>query len=247
MIHIQNENVQKLMPYLKEYVGSKLSIYEGNDDVDITSYSFYAQAIVFKVTLIDNTFSAIEIGNEYIKNILHTDQEEANYKYAYHVENVLLRMSKIQDLCFQLVGSVFAISEKELTSIKCKSLVRKQLKKANKYPEINNCLTKVENEINNWSGIRNEIAHNENYTSENYNLWSGLALLKEKFPEAIGASHDKDIKYFKELEIKSNYNKLVKSIENLHELIESLINECGLLFCNVLENIINNVKVEKET
>ena len=228
MLHIENEDLAPLIPFFRSH------IQKGLNAIQISSKIFngevkesYAFDICARVSEIDNAFQGLKISLEYLNhNEFGNSKYDFTNQHSFHIENFLLRLTSIVDRSYLLVGTSILLEKKSIEKLGGKKKIKKALRQYP--PDISNALNTIEKAVGSLRKIRNEVAHQSGYSSNNL---SALILL-ETFGEAVAKKLDKTLPLpeLKALIISDSLNLFEPVLGNLNVAVTKTIGSLSFIY-----------------
>jgi len=205
----------------------------GEQVYEATEIQKYSHDLVARVTEVDNAFNKLYIALENLRQHEFPNSEfDFSSNHSYHVENFLLRVTTIVDRCHLFAGTALLMSNKVIERMNGNSQVKKEL---SKYSENSlRLLRKMDAVIGQLKRRRNEIAHQEGYSSKNL-----IAL--QVYEAADGDSFREldsvmSICQLKSLIVQETMGELEPMVSKLELLVNDFIDSLAFLYLDLVQS-----------
>lgn len=172
---IEHQALKAFLPHLQSYVQKGLQEVKPNgEQFKATEKEFYAANVLERVGELDNSVKSLRLAMGFILDLKNT-HEDAPDVYRYHYENFLLRLTGIVDRAHRLVGAALLLDPSKLEKIGANEFVAKSI--AVDYPELHECLKRLEAAAAKHKTSRNEVAHSKAFSTRELGLFSAIVSL----------------------------------------------------------------------
>lgn len=172
---IEHQSLKAFLPHLQNYVQKGLQEVKSNgEQFTATKKEFYAANVFERVGELDNSIKSLHLTINFILNLKNTHEDAADV-YRYHYENFLLRLTGIVDRAHRLVGVSLLLDPSKLEKIGANEFVTKSI--TTDYPELHECLKRLEAAAAKHKTSRNEIAHSKAFSTRELGLFLAIVEL----------------------------------------------------------------------
>ena len=150
------------------------------DKQSFTEYEKYSFDVMSRVVEIDSVLDGLKIGIHYLE---HVDLELAPFSFSkvfvYHVENIVSRLTTVEDRIKLLVATSLLKNNMKVASFKGKQQFELLV---NDFPLIKDKVSLLSEVVSKYKVLRNEIAHESSYSSKDIIIASTLEDTEMELP-----------------------------------------------------------------
>lgn len=214
-IPLKASYVNAILKGLNEVRGNKQSF---------TEYEAYSFDVMSRVVEIDTALENLKIGMYYIEHVeLGLESFGFSKVFVYHIENVVSRLTTIEERVKLLVATSLLKNNMKVASNEGKRQFKILI---NGFPLIKSKVTLLSGVVSRYKMLRNKIAHESSYSSVDIIMASTLEETKMELPN----SHS-ELKLRILSSITPEFSSLILEID---EILNGVISELGEIYIDLI-------------
>jgi hypothetical protein len=234
-VHSEHPIIKQFFPLVTESLTKGLSaLSNGDGSYEASTIEIYAQEVFSRVSEIDNAFKNMSIAIEYLKQ---KDYSGAGYSFsehhAFHIENVLLRLTGVVDRSYLLAGSTMLMENNKIEKLGGKHKVHNELRSFS--PDSVEILKRMEDAIDHLRTPRNRVAHQAGFSSKNLSV---LQAIENSESESISAREITDIMSYEQIKdvvIGESVDQFEPVLPIMDGLVKKLIESLSFVYDGLLK------------
>lgn len=234
-MHSEHSKIKQFFPLVTESLTKGLTaLSNGDGSYEAPAIEIYAQEVFSRVSEIDNAFKNMSIATEYLKK---TDHPGSGYSFseyhAFHIENILLRLTGVVDRSYLLAGSTMLMENSKIEKLGGKRSVHKELQSFS--PCSVEILNRMEGAIDHLRTPRNKVAHQAGFSSNNLSV---LQTIENSESDSISVRQITEIMSYekiKDVVIEESVDQFEALIPVMDGLVKELIDSLSFVYDGLLK------------
>ncbi|MBX8515467.1 hypothetical protein K5D69_12265 [Pseudomonas cichorii] len=236
-MHSDNPHIKQMFTLVTASLAKGLSaLSNGESTYSASILEKYAQEIFGRVAEIDNAFKNINITLEYLSRNTYADSKYSfSEHHAFHVENLLLRLTTIVDRSYLLAGSTMLMENRKIERLGGNRTIYKELEVFS--PVSSGILKNMEGTLDPLRGSRNKIAHQAGFSSE---ILCILQAVENSKLESISIRQITDVISYDELKnlvITESLDGFKSISSTLDAMVSELIDSLSFVYSGLLKDV----------
>ena len=165
-----------LRPWWESYVRAGLNAYvAGVESPAASAHEIYTTQVFERVSELDNSINSVRLAMSLLMNLTHS-HENAAETYRYHYENLIFRLTGIDDRAHRLVGAAIGMPPRDLEKNGGNKRVVERIQASE--PDVYQRLAEISRLVQAHKSVRNKVAHAEAFSNREIGLFLAISSLK---------------------------------------------------------------------